>query len=615
MKVAKRNNLTLLGVNVRIAVIDPTFCKPRRCNLECIRFCPLVRAGSEAIRLVEELGRPVIIENVCTGCGICVKKCPFKAIKIVNLPQELEEEAVHRYGPNAFKLFRLPIPKKGKVLGIIGRNGVGKTTALKILSGRIRPNLGKFDKQVTWEEIIKFFRGSELQPYFEALSKGYFKPVYKPQAVDNIPKLIRGKVKDLLERADELGKIDEVKTSLGLEKIWERDLKLLSGGELQKVAMAVIMLKDADIYLIDEPSSYLDVKERLKVAKLIRKLTREDAYVVVVEHDLAVLDYISDYVSIIYGEPGVYGIVSLPRGVRNGINAYLQGYLREENIKIRDKPVKFHLKPLPTEWKPEEVSLSWSKIVKKFDGFTLVAEGGEVHRGEVIGILGPNGIGKSTFIKILAGLIKPDEGYVSLSKELKVSYKPQYLSKIEYYGTVRDYLEEDGIKVSESRVKSEILRPLGLERLMDRYLPELSGGELQRVIIAACLLRDADIYLLDEPMAYLDIEQRLTVAKLIRRMTEEREATTFVVEHDVVMQDFISTSIMVFTGDPGVRGFAYRPEGLRKGMNRFLREVGVTFRRDLETGRPRINKEDSWLDRYQKEVLKEYYYVPSREER
>ena len=599
---------------MRIAVIDSTLCKPKRCNLECIRFCPLVRAGSEAIRMEEDLGRPIIAENVCTGCGICVKKCPFKAIKIVNLPEELEEEAVHRYGPNAFKLFRLPVPKKGRVMGIIGRNGVGKSTALKILSGKIRPNLGRFNEEVSWDEVIRFFRGSELQPYFEALSKGRLRPVYKPQAVDVIPKVIRGKVGEVLERADEIGEVKRVREELRLGNVWGRELRTLSGGELQRVAIAITILRDADVYLIDEPSSYLDVKERLRVAKVIRRLATEEKYVMVVEHDLAVLDYISDYVSIIYGEPGVYGIVSLPRGVRSGINTYLQGYLKEENVRIREKPVRFHLRPVPSEWRPEEVAVSWEGIVKRFEGFTLKAERGEVHRGEVVGILGPNGIGKTTFIKIIAGDLEPDEGYVSIKGKLKISYKPQFLSKIEYPGTVRDYLEESGAKLGESWVKSEVLRPLGLEKLMDRYVLELSGGELQRVAIAACLLKEADLYLLDEPMAYLDIEQRLSVAKLIKRITEDKEATTFLVEHDVVMQDFVSTSIMVFTGVPSVEGHAHPPEGLREGMNRFLREVGVTFRRDQETGRPRINKENSWLDRYQKEVLKEYYYIPTEKE-
>lgn len=596
---------------MRIAVIDKSLCKPKHCNKECIRFCPLVRTGIKAIEFNEELNRPVIAENLCTGCGICVKKCPFKAIKIVNLPEELEEEAVHRYGPNAFKLYRLPIPKLGKVVGLIGQNGVGKTTALKILAGRIKPNLGRIDKEPDWKEIIKHFRGSELQPYFEKLANGKIKAILKPQEVDKIPLVLRGKVSDILEYADEKGKLKEIIEKLSLDKILNRSLNQLSGGELQKLAIAIVCLKEADIYLFDEPSSYLDVKERLNVARLITQLCKkEEKYVIVVEHDLAVLDYITDIVHILYGEPGAYGIVSLPRASRTGINVYLSGYLKEENIRIREESIKFNLRPNPPTWKPEDVMISWSSITKQLGDFKLEVEAGEIHRGEVIGILGPNGIGKTTFIKVLAGILQPDTGYVNLRGNVKISYKPQFIYELRRDILVSDFIENVcDVDISSSWFKTNIERPLGLTKLMNRLMSELSGGELQRVAIAACLGKEADIYLLDEPMAYLDIEQRLTVAKLVKRLTEEREVATFLVEHDIVAQDFTSISLMVFTGEPGVHGYAHAPKSLREGMNLFLKEVGITFRRDPDTGRPRANKEGSYLDRYQKEVLHEYYYI------
>ena len=566
----------------------------------------MVRSKVEAIKFEDEY--PIIVESLCVGCGICVKKCPFEALHIVNLPDELEKECTHRFGLNTFKLFRLPVPSQGVVLGLIGQNGIGKTTALKILSGEIKLNLGNFENPPDWPEIITHFRGSTLQEYFQKMSEGKLKVVHKPQYVDKIPKVVSGKVDELLEKVDERDKFKEVIKQLELESILDRTLNVLSGGELQRVAIAATICREADVYLFDEPSSYLDVKQRLEAAKAIRKLVEDEKIVIVAEHDLAVLDYLSDQICIFYGAPGVYGIVSHVHGVREGINIYLQGYIADENIRFRREPIIFHVKPPTTSWESGEKLLEWNQMKKSYEGFTLEVEQGEVWRGEVIGILGANGIGKTTFVKLLAGIEEPDEGEAVKEEEITVSYKPQYISA-EYEGTVEELLR--GIAKKEftsSWYKTEIIQPLTLKPLMERSLSELSGGELQRVAIAACLSREAQLYLLDEPSAYLDIEERLAMARTIRRIVENRNAAAFVVEHDIVAQDFIADRLMVFTGKPGIRGLARKPTNLRDGMNMFLREMQVTFRRDPTTKRPRVNKEGSKLDRHQK-AIGEYYYI------
>ena len=566
----------------------------------------MVRSKVEAIKFEDEY--PIIVESLCVGCGICVKKCPFEALHIVNLPDELEKECTHRFGLNTFKLFRLPVPSQGIVLGLIGQNGIGKTTALKILSGEIKLNLGNFENPPDWPEIITHFRGSTLQEYFQKMSEGKLRVVHKPQYVDKIPKVVSGKVDELLEKVDERGKFKEVIKQLELESILDRTLNVLSGGELQRVAIAATICREADVYLFDEPSSYLDVKQRLEAAKAIRKLVEDEKIVIVAEHDLAVLDYLSDQICIFYGAPGVYGIVSHVHGVREGINIYLQGYIADENIRFRREPIIFHVKPPTISWESSEKLLEWNQMKKSYEGFTLGVEQGEVWRGEVIGILGANGIGKTTFVKLLAGIEEPDEGEAVKEEEITVSYKPQYISA-EYEGTVEELLR--GIAKKEftsSWYETEIIQPLTLKPLMERNLSELSGGELQRVAIAACLSREAQLYLLDEPSAYLDIEERLAMARTIRRIVENRNAAAFVVEHDIVAQDFIADRLMVFTGKPGIQGLARKPTNLRDGMNMFLREMQVTFRRDPTTKRPRVNKEGSKLDRHQK-AIGEYYYI------
>ena len=310
---------------VRIAVLDLDRCKPKDCNKECYRFCPRVRSGDKTIEFNEVTGKPVIAELLCSGCGICVKKCPFKAIRIVNLPDELEEECSHRYGPNAFKLYRLPIPKLGLVLGLIGPNAVGKTTALKILAGEIRPNLGRWDDPPSWSEIIRYFRGSELQPYFQKLSEGKLRIFHKPQYVDRIPKVVKGEVGSLLKKVDERGVIDELRDLLELDSIWSRDIRVLSGGELQRVAIAACLSMDADIYLIDEPCAYLDVEQRIAVSRTIKRIVESKAAAAfVVEHDLIAQSLIADSLMVFLGEPGIEGYASKPLSLRRGMNMFLK---------------------------------------------------------------------------------------------------------------------------------------------------------------------------------------------------------------------------------------------------------------------------------------------------
>jgi len=588
----------------RVAVLEVDKCKPKRCNTMCYRFCPIVRSKVEAIRF--EGQKAVIVESLCTGCGICVKKCPFKAISIVNLPDELEKDCSHRFGENSFKLYRLPTPSPGMVLGLIGQNGIGKTTTLKILSGEFRLNLGNYESPPSWNYIIQHFRGSTLQDYFLRMSENRLKVSHKPQYVDKIPKAVSGKVGELLEKVNERGTLDKVAEQLELKQVWDRPLEVLSGGELQRLAVAATMCREADVYLFDEPSSYLDVKQRLVVAKAIRSLKADQKIIIVAEHDLAIIDYLSDQICIFYGEPAVYGIVSNVHGVRTGINIYLEGYIPDENVRFRKEAIVFHEKPPGQVAGAGEILLAWDQIEKTYEGFKLVAKPGEIRRGEIVGILGANGTGKTTFVKILAGIEQADNG--KEFGQLKVSYKPQYISG-EYEGTVQELLMNVAKEnFSSGWYRTEILQPLRIDLFLDRDVAELSGGELQKIAIAACLSRDAELYLLDEPSAYLDVEERLNMAKAIRRVVENRNVTGLVVEHDVVTQDFIADHLMVFTGKPGQEGLANPPTTLRKGMNTFLKEMEVTFRRDPSTKRPRVNKEDSKLDKFQKETG-EYYYV------
>jgi len=187
-----------------------------------------------------------------------VKKCPFEAIMIINLPKNLEKETTHRYGANAFKLHRLPMPRPGQVLGLVGSNGTGKSTALKILAGKLKPNLGRFDQdQPDWAEILAYFRGSELQNYFTKILEDDLKAIIKPQYVDHIPKAVRGNVLDVINEKDERDAKEYLMKELDLVQVTDRNVENLSGGELQRFAICIVAAQDATVYMIDEPSAYL----------------------------------------------------------------------------------------------------------------------------------------------------------------------------------------------------------------------------------------------------------------------------------------------------------------------------------------------------------------------
>ncbi|MFX1327092.1 MAG: ribosome biogenesis/translation initiation ATPase RLI [Promethearchaeota archaeon] len=609
---------------MRIAVLNKDFCKPDKCSpfgeKPCIKYCPRVRTGDKTIILSPDKKYVIITESLCSGEGICIKKCPFNAISIVNLPDPLKSQISYRYGKDQFSLFRMAIPKKGKVLGIIGQNGIGKSTLLKLLSNELRINFGRFDDETPdWKEIIEHFKGSELHQYFTDLKENRVKVVHKPQNITMIPKFVSGKVFDLLSKNDDEKELEEISQKVNLGEILERDISVLSGGELQRVAIAAAYLKDGDIYLFDEPSSYLDVSERINVAKLIRTLSEKNKTTIVVEHDLAILDYLSDYVSILYGQPGVYGIVSHPQGVRVGINIYLNGYIKDENVRFREEPVIFHEHP-PQEslFDAGDIVFSYEDINISLESFHLKASGSEIHAGEIIGILGPNGIGKTTFINSIANTLisennsstnKVETEDDEIQQKLKVAVKPQYI-KIEENGHVSDLIAKIKLAPHLSQsFKKRLIYNLNLESIKERSFSELSGGELQRIAIAKCLSTEADIYLLDEPSAFLDVEMRLQIAQLLRKSIEELKKSGFVVEHDIITQDFIADSILVFKGIPGVEGIALSPQNLRDGFNTFLKIMGITFRRDSITKRPRVNKLGSKKDVYQKSI-NEYYYIP-----
>ncbi len=576
---------------LRVAVIDRDVCIRKRCGYVCAKVCPPNRMGEECIVVEKDSGFPAISEPICIGCGLCVKKCPVQCISVVNLAQELDEP-VYQYGVNTFRLYGLPLPMEGAV-SLVGKNGIGKTTAIKLLSRQMNPNFAVFDRELTEKEILEKLP-IETRRYFQKTREG-LSVSSKPQNISRILDAFKGSVSELLKTVGGKEKIDEAVKLFGIENILDRELSQLSGGELQKVAVAAAWMKEADIYYFDEVTNYLDIEERLRIGVILKDLA-EKKRVLMAEHDLTILDYVSNYVQIIYGDENVYGVVSGVKNARAGINEYIAGYLKDENVRFRGYEITFSRHSEGEVKSP--ALLEYGNFKKRFTGFEFSSEQGKIRKGEILGLVGKNALGKSLFVKMLAGVEEPDEGE---RLSLKVSYKPQYIK-------AEKVQVSEVLKKASGMVFQECKRKLRLGPLMDKMLTELSGGELQRVAVTKALCQDADIYLFDEPSAFLDIEQRFEFAALLRKVISESEKSAFVVDHDIVFIDAIANRLVVFEGESSVHGRASTPLKKREGMNGFLKIAGITMRRDKDSGRPRINKPGSQLDTEQRDAGEYFYY-------
>ena len=589
----------------RVAVLDKELCQPKKCGLECIKYCPVNKSGADCIILNEETKKAQIDEDICNGCGICVKVCPFDAITIVNLASELSSDKIHQYGINSFRLYKLPTPKKGEVVGLLGRNGMGKSTVVNILSGNLQPNLGNYSEPPQWDDVLKFYKGTELKSHFEEIKNGSISASIKPQQVHNVVDAFNGTGKNLLEKYDERGVSRELIKKLDLENSIEQELNELSGGELQRLAVAVCASKDADFYFFDEPSSYNDVFQRTGVARVIHSLAELGKSVMVVEHDLTLLDYLSDYIEVLYGVPAAYGIVSNILSTKVGINAFLDGYLASENVRFRDKKFTFDASTATDDIQQGDVVVTYPKLEKKYSTFSVSIDPGNVRKGDLLGIMGANALGKTTLMKMITGVEKPDSG--EIDKKIKISYKPQYLTNDVDLEVITVLNKANDGPIEDSTEEEQIIEPLKIKKLYNKSMKNLSGGELQKVAVASCLLQKADLYALDEPSAFLDVEDRIAVGKFLQKFCRSFGKSAIVIDHDLQLMDLVSDSMVIFEGMSSVEGHATSPMPKIDAMNRFLKSLDITFRRDEKSRRPRVNKDGSRLDKEQKDNQNYYY--------
>ncbi len=620
---------TFFPLMKRVYLVDYGKCTPHTCGRPCVTKCPITLSnlrkkphepkGEVPIRYKKSTRQMIIKSEFCLSCGVCVNVCPMGAIFVKSLVEEPDDETpTHQYFSTnqvaGFRIFNLPTLVPGRVSGLCGPNGIGKSTVLEILAGYIRPNFGHppaSKTRISWAEIIPRFRDNEMRDHFSEIARGTRKIAYKRQVLKVLFENYHEQPVETILRAE--CEVDDtffrqVTRALDIHAIATRTLHQCSGGELQRFAIASILVREADVYLIDEPCTFLDVKKRIQLARLLRDRAsgfggiQPECPVLVVEHDLAVLDYMSDVIHLFYGEPHKFGVVSRVLSTKKGINAYLDGYLKAENIQFREesKQIRFKRSAGGRTWSTAMVLADYGAIKKHFDSFQVGIEPGRVYNSEILGIMGENGCGKSTFAKILAREISPDENSEFKGMAATISYKPQYITRDSEL-TVKEFITRRSKNYDFSPEYVRLLYgPLGVDKLFDTRVENLSGGELQRVFICACLAKRADVYLLDEPSAYLDVEERLHIGQVIRTIAKRTNSTAICIEHDLQIADALVDRVMLFSGQPGIHGHGSSPYPKREGMNAFLQILDITFRRDPTTGRARINKKDSRLDQIQR---------------
>ncbi|MHA1226551.1 MAG: ribosome biogenesis/translation initiation ATPase RLI [Candidatus Hodarchaeales archaeon] len=586
-------------------------CSPDSCNYRCINLCPVNITGKrsrpkivpKAIKLRGNSIIPTVIERHCINCGVCVNACFRRAIKVVNVPGDVENWVpTHEYFDSGFKLYGLPVLNQGIVTGIIGENGIGKSTLISILAGKIQPNGGN-SSEGFFRNFLEGLTTPGMARFLSDVSTNKLKVAFKEQNLNSL-KQEANTARELFSEIEIEN--PEIIDIVGIKSLLDKDLNHTSGGELQRIAIANTLMQSADIYLLDEPATYLDVKQRLILAKLFKMKEKSDRYILVVEHDISVLDYWSDLIHILWGEPHVYGVVSRALSVKKGLNSFLTGWLKDENIHFRQRVISFKRTVKDRDLSHRQ-HIEWPEMVVSLGDFNLNVKAGQVFLGEIVTIVGENGLGKTTFANVISGKLP---GFTKI--HATISFKPQQITK-DFDLSVEEFLQQTTNKYLNTKYwQVNLLKPLGIAHFLKRQMNELSGGENQRVFIAACLARDAELYILDEPSAFLDALERTKIASVIRNQTKRNpQCAVISIEHDIQLADFTGDRVMMFEGIPTIEGHVSPPLSKREGMNAFLKSLDITFRRDSETGRARINKPNSQMDKTQKE-MGEYYYSYSK---
>ncbi len=396
--------------------------------------------------------------------------------------------------------------KEGDILLVHGVSGSGKTTLLRVLAGVMGRYVNGWYKgivkindrnlyELDSRTIIELIAYIAQEPWYGILS-----PTVEGEVIVNqllVEKYNRKKINSILKR-------------FGLRDLEKRLTYTLSAGETQRLLLASNTIRKTKIYLFDEPSSYLDEEARKILVEEAIRLVEDGAIIVVVDH---YIDLWWDYLS---------KILVLEKG--------RQLYFGDPDLQVIRSVMETGLK------KPErsstDVLVSLSSIYYKYPGtrFYVIRDlSFDVKRSSITWVKGPNGTGKTTLLKIIAGLLKPSKGVVK--RKGRAIYIPENPLLFFSEPTVREEVYAGAIN---RELVDELVDVFNLRPLLDRKLKHTSSGERRRVAIVSALTRGYDIICIDEPTAGLDLENRLKILETLVRVAEEGY-TVIVAGHDPLM--------------------------------------------------------------------------------
>ena len=489
---------------------------------------------------------------------------------------------------------------EGERIGLIGANGTGKTTLLRLLACTLKPDTG----------TIAIHRGLrvgflEQEPNLPKDANVHDAALSAFADVLEVEARMRAVEHEIAHAAEEkrgrllheLGELQEkfqlaggyeherrtvaVLTGLGFsEEMFTRPVSVLSGGERSRLALACLLLREADILLLDEPTNHLDLDGIEWLEDFLRKTYRGG--VLMVSHDRTFLDRTVTRIfelehARLAAYPGNYSkYVGLKEArILAQQRAYekQQEFIRKEeefyrkyHAAQRSKEAKGRMKRLSRlerieapkrkkemkvrfgqERDSSQVCVRLEGLQKQYDGRTLFDQVEmEIYRGERIGIIGANGTGKTTLLKVLLGEAEPDGGKVVFGRHATVGYLPQVVDDANSGKTVLDEVWERKRTLDEVEVRNVLGRFLfSGDDEVNKRLEDLSGGERKRVSLACLMIERPSVLFLDEPTNHLDIPSRVALEAALA----DYPGTVIAVSHDRYFLNLIAQRLIVVDGE------------------------------------------------------------------